>query len=97
MLGGIILPGVAVAAALGWALFVYTYYLLRAWHRRASGARIAVYYKRRAALEAPITDWMTWCHTLEGDEAARGRVVYRGSHVSVVILRPGARPPTEVT
>jgi hypothetical protein len=79
----------AIVSPVGWALAAWSYYLFRRWVRYCRKARIAVAWKRRVVLEAPITDWVAWAQMLGKDEAARGRVVYRGGHVSVAIARPG--------
>lgn len=61
---------------------------LRRWERQLAGARIAVAYKTRVKLEAPLVEWLTWANMLDKDQQSRGRVVYRMGGTSVAILKP---------
>jgi hypothetical protein len=88
-IGGIAFWTLLVLAPLGWIVAIRVYLELRRWAHRCQTSRVAVAYKRRVVLEAPIVDWVNWANSLNGDEAVRGRVVYRGGHVSVAILKPG--------
>jgi hypothetical protein len=90
MPGGIALWVVSALAALGWLVALRVYVELRRWARQCQKARIAIFYKRKATLNAPLVEWLNWCNSLDADEQTRGRVVYRGSHVSVAILKPEA-------
>ena len=86
-----IILGLAASALVAWPLAAVTYYVFRRWVRQARSARIAVYYKRRAVLEAPLADWMAWADMLDADTEANGRIVYRGGHVSLMIVKAGTR------
>jgi hypothetical protein len=71
---------------------------LRRWANLARNARIAVSFKQRVMLQAPLVEWMTWAGQLADDEKSNGRVVYRNAHFAVAILGPGRKVPrvTEV-
>jgi hypothetical protein len=96
MTGGIALWVIAIIAALGWLVAIRVYVELKRWARQCQKARIAIFYKRKATLNAPIVEWLNWCNSLDKDEQTKGRVVYRGSHVSVAILKPSTMPEAEV-
>jgi len=96
MSGGIALIALAAFSALGWLVAIRAYVELRRWARQCQRARIAIFYKRKATLNAPLVEWLNWCNALDKDEQTRGRVVYRGSHVSVAILKPETLPAVEV-
>ncbi len=86
-----LLPAAGAVTVLA-LLFAFRCWLeLRKWARQCQRARIAVAYKQRVTLEAPLVDWLNWANMLGADQASRGRVVFRGGHVSVAILKP--RPP----
>lgn len=90
---------VALALGAGGLAFgALSYSHLRRWVRHARSARIAIAYKRKVVLDAPLTEWIEWSHMLDKDQD-RGRVVYRGGHVSVAIARPRKRkdPPLPST
>lgn len=72
---------------LGWAYCVKLYRELHKWARQCQRARIAVAYKRRVQLQAPLVEWLQWCNALDKDEQSSGRVVYRNGGVTVAILK----------
>lgn len=63
------------------------YYELWKWARQMQGARIAIAYKNKVKLQAPLVEWMKWCNQLDDDKDSDGRVVLRMSHMSVVITK----------
>lgn len=70
----------------------YWYRELRKWARQCKGARIAIAYKRKAALQAPLLEWLLWCNQLDEDKDSNGRVVFQRQGVSVAIIK---RPPEQ--
>lgn len=70
-------------------LFAGRCYLeLYRWARQCQQARIAIAFKGRVQLQAPLVEWLGWANLLAADEGSRGRVIYRANKVSVAILRP---------
>lgn len=76
------------ALVLGWLAAGWLGWGLWRWERQLKGARIAVAYKRRVQLQAPLHEWMRWALALKRDERSTGRVVYRNGGVTVAILKP---------
>lgn len=74
-----------VAIAFGISCYVQLY----KWARECQGARIAIAYKGKVQMNAPLVEWMLWTRMLKGKEE-NGRVVYRNGQVTVAILK---RPP----
>lgn len=80
-----------VFGVLGLACGVVFGLRLRAWERQLAGARIAVAYKQKVRLQAPLVEWLTWANMLAKDEQSTGRVVYRQASTTVAILKPRPR------
>jgi hypothetical protein len=57
------------------------------WARQCQHARIAISFKRKVVLQAPILEWLLWCNQLDQDTDSHGRVVYRGGQVAVAITK----------
>ncbi len=75
-----------------WALLASAYcgrlYLeLWRWARQCQHARIAVSYKGKVQLQAPILEWILWCNQLDEDKQSNGRVVWRNGHAAVAIAK----------
>lgn len=64
------------------------YLELYRWARQCQRARIAVAFKRKVQLQAPLVEWLSWSNQLSADESSSGRVVYRNGGVTVAILKP---------
>ena len=77
---------VGVVGLVGIAFGVTCYMHLREWARQCQGAQIAIAYKRKVQLSAPLVEWLTWSKMLKKGEE-RGRVVFRQGGVSVAIIR----------
>lgn len=73
--------------ALGVAFGAWSYHELWKWAKQCKNARIAIAYKGRTALQAPIVEWITWANMLGDDDRSSGRVVYRNQKVTVFITR----------
>lgn len=69
------------------------YWELRKWSNICKNGRIAIAYKRKVQLQAPLTEWYLWTRKLDAKE--NGRVVYRNGGVTVAIVRP-VTPPGRV-
>lgn len=83
----------SLAVAILCILFTASIYReLYKWSRQCQHAKIAVAYKRKVQIQAPLVEWLTWANQLEGDAASNGRVVYRNREVTVAILRPKLPP-----
>ena len=63
------------------------YWELRKWARQCQGARIAIAYKRKVQLQAPLVEWLMWCNQLDKDKDSHGRVVWRQGYASVAITK----------
>lgn len=61
---------------LGLAAALRFYLELRRWATLCQRARIAIFFKRRSRLQAPLVEWLTWASQLNEDDAANGRTVY---------------------
>ena len=89
---------VAIACGVAGVIFgVRCYMELRKWARMCQRATIAIAQNRKVQMNAPLVDWVTWCHQLTKEEAARGRTVYRNGKVSVSILLPKANVSARTT
>jgi hypothetical protein len=58
------------------------------WEQQLAGARIAVAYKQKVRLQAPLIEWLGWANMLAKDEQSSGRVVYRQASTTVAIIKP---------
>lgn len=63
------------------------------WERQLRGARIAIAYKGRVKLQAPLIDWLKWANSLDNDKTTTGRPIYKANATTVVILK--RRPPVK--
>lgn len=60
----------------------------RKWERQLRGARIAVAYKGKVKINAPLSDWLLWAQSLDADKTVTGRTVYKLGMTTVAILKP---------
>lgn len=60
---------------------------LKKWAYQCQNARIAVAYKRKVKLQAPLVEWLTWINMLDKDQASNGRTVYTMGGTTVAIIR----------
>lgn len=63
------------------------YMELRRWARQCQHARIAIAYKQKVKLQAPLVEWLLWINQLDKDSDSTGRVVYRIGGTSVAITK----------
>jgi len=82
--------GAVVAAVLAIAFAIRCYVELRRWANVCSYGRIAIAYKRKVQLQAPLTEWYLWTRKLGDSE--NGRVVYRNGGVTVAIVKQVTPP-----
>lgn len=78
---------IGVLGLVGVYFGVASYWHLRRWARQMQGARIAISYKRKVKLQAPLQEWMLWCNQLDKDKQSGGRVVYTLGGTSVAIIK----------
>jgi hypothetical protein len=71
----------------GFAFGLKCYSELRKWARQCQGARIAIAYKRKVKLQAPLIEWLMWVNQLDKDKDSHGRVVYSIGGTSVAITK----------
>lgn len=82
---------IAVIVAVVSALLSIRFYVeLRRWSNICKNGRIAIAYKRKVQLQAPLTEWYLWTRKLSDTE--NGRVVYRNGGVTVAIVKPVVPP-----
>lgn len=72
---------------LGVAFGLKCYSELRKWARQCQYARIAISYKGKVKLHAPLTEWIAWVNMLDKDKDSHGRVVYRMNGTAVAITK----------
>lgn len=64
-----------------------SYYQLWRWARDCQHARIAIAFKRKVVLQAPLVEWLLWARKARKDHGSRGRVVYRQAGTSVAVTQ----------
>lgn len=78
-------------AALGWAAAAWSYYQLQRWARDCK-MRIAISYKGKVKIDAPLVEWMLWGRQAAKDRAARkvgpAKMLFHGGGTSVAIVQP---------
>lgn len=79
----------------GFAFGIRCYIELWRWARQCQHARIAIAFKRKVQLQAPLVEWLAWCNQLDADKDSSGRPVYRNGGVTVAIVK-AAIPPGRV-
>lgn len=57
------------------------------WERQLRGARIAIAYKGKVKLNAPLIEWIGWINALDKDEKSTGRAIYKANATTVAILK----------
>jgi hypothetical protein len=77
-------------AALGYCGRLYLE--LWRWARQCQHARIAVSYKGKVQLQAPILEWILWANQLDLDKDSNGRVVWRSDKTAVAIAKKVVPP-----
>lgn len=73
------------------ACAIWFYAELRRWAKFVKYGRIAVAYKRKVVIDAPMQEWVLWMKMLHGDGASNGRVVYQMGNTRIAIVK-GVRP-----
>lgn len=83
---------IILAAVAGFSLVLaaWFYWELRKWANICKHGRIAIAYKRKVQMQAPLTEWYLWTRKLAKGET--GRVVYRNGGVTVAIVKPVVPP-----
>lgn len=82
-----------VLGVVGVVFGLNAYYHLWRWARQCQHARIAIAFKRKVQLQAPLVEWLLWSRQLKAKE--NGRVVYRNGGVTVAIVK-AAIPPGRI-
>lgn len=65
---------------------VHCYRELYSWARQCQSAQIAVSYKQKVKLVAPLVEWLLWTKQLKGSDA-NGRVIYSMGGTSVALIK----------
>lgn len=71
------------------------YWELKKWARQCQGLRIAVSFKRRVVLQAPLVEWLLWGNLLDKDKDSNGRVVYKMGGTTIAIIKRSHKAPKE--
>lgn len=79
-----------VSGAYNWRLWKE----LKTWAEWARYGRIALSYKGKVQLQAPLTEFVAWAHALKADEHSKGRVIWKQGPAACVIAK-AAVPKTE--
>ena len=81
-----VVGGMGVVTVLAIVFAARCYVELWKWARQCQQAQIAVSYKRKVVLVAPLVEWLLWCNQLRENEA-NGRVIYRMGQTSVALIK----------
>lgn len=86
------IPGIAgwVVAVLAVAYCIRVYYELWKWARICQRSRIAIAFKRKVKLQAPLTEYIEWIKMLDQDKDSGGRTIYSAGGTTVIITRADA-------
>ena len=84
----------AITTVISTAFAVRFYMELWKWAKQCQRAQIAIAYKRKVKLSAPLVEWLLWCNQLK-DKDENGRVVFSLGGTSVAILK-GKTPPSRI-
>jgi hypothetical protein len=76
-----------IVGALGLAYGAILHFTLRGWQRTLT-MRIAVAYKGRVKIQAPIREWITWSRSVEKNADRKGQEVFKMGGTTVAILKP---------
>lgn len=61
---------------------------LRKWERQLTGARVAIAFKGKTQMSAPLIDWLGWANLLHKDKDSAGRAIYKMGGTTVAIVKP---------
>lgn len=67
------------------------------WERQLRGGRIAIAYKGKVKLNAPLIDWFNWINSLDRDRNATGHTIYKLGSTTVAILKRLPPPKAKST
>ena len=86
-----VVAGVCIVIAIASVVFAARCYReLQKWSSECNSAQIAIAYKRKVKIVAPLTEWMLWTRQLSGEEA-NGRTIYHVGGTSVAIIKKRGR------
>lgn len=77
---------------LGVAYGIRCYWELYKWARQCQNARIAISFKRKVRLQAPLVEWLLWANNVKKDKLATGQVVFSQANVSVAVVQADTPP-----
>lgn len=82
-----------IVGVLGLLFGANCYYHLWRWARDCQYARIAISFKGKVALDAPLVEWLLWSRKVRKDigrdrRRSKGRVVYRQRETAVAVTAP---------
>lgn len=75
----------------GVACACWFYSELWKWAKQCQGARIAVAYKRKVVLDAPIKDYLIWTNQLDQDKHSNGRTIYANGGTRIALIKRAPR------
>ena len=80
----------AVTTGFFMVLSGWLWWKLLGWVKVGRYGRIAIAFKRKVQLQAPLTEFYLWTRQLP--EGENGRVIYRNGGVTVAIVKPVVPP-----
>lgn len=66
------------------------YYELWKWARECQYWRIAIEFKGKTKIDAPLQEWLLWSRQANKDKTAGGRIVYHAGGTRVGLITRGA-------
>lgn len=57
------------------------------WARQCQNAQIAIAYKRKVKIVAPLVEWLLWCNRLDAERDIGGRTIYSLGGTDVALIR----------
>lgn len=72
---------------LGITYGIRCYYELWKWSSICKNVRIAIAYKNKVKIDAPLLEWILWTNLLDKDKDSKGRVVYMQGATRVALVK----------
>lgn len=77
----------AIAAFVAVAFAIKFYFELWKWAKQCQNARIAIAYKGRVKINAPILEWLLWTNLMDRDKDAKGRQMYGMGGTNIALIK----------
>lgn len=81
-----------VVALAGVAVATYAWWQARKWTILIAYSRVAIEYKGKVKIDAPLREWALWCKQAGKDKQTRGHVMYAMGGTRIALF-PGKKPP----